>query len=334
MRRTRHTVPTALGQISALLRRIKRKDVQVFVVCLLIASVLWVFNSLRKERTEQISYPIEFEYDREQYIALKPFPDRLNINIKGSGWQILRKIFRVRIKPVRYVINPDLHISQPYLLAGQLRRDLLKVLQNVRLEEILTDTLKISIDRKFRRVLTIKIDSQRVDLATNYRITSPISITPNLIAFTGPESFIKSLPNPLYLRLPSDKISQYFQQEVKIDVPKYPDNLITKDEEFIEVKFEVAPYATQRMEVQVERYNFPEKSRFYIDKNQRKISITYSCKRDMASSVKPDQFKFVADFKTFSDGDSTVAVKLHYKPKDIKAEDIIFPPRIKISYAR
>jgi YbbR domain-containing protein len=333
MRRNRTFGGQILNQIGYLFWHINKQDMIVFGWCILIAAVLWVFNSLRKDRTEQISYPIDFQYDKEHFIALSPLPTHINLNVKGSGWQILRKMFRVRIKPIAYELDANAQIQRPYILASQIRRDILKVLHNVKLEEILTDTLRIPLDRKINKVFTIRIDSQKLNLANNYRVSSPIRVSPPLIALTGPESIIKALPNPLYVPLKSDKISTNYSGKVKIDIPKYADELLGRDEEFIDVAFEVLPYTTQKVEVILEKANFPADKRFYLTQYAKVVPITFMCKQSEVTKYKATDFKLIADFKTFDVGDSTVALKISLKPHQLPDADIIFPPRVKVSYA-
>jgi len=40
-----------------------------------------------------VDYPIELSYDREKYMAVEKEPDQIQIEIRGNGWDLLRKYF-------------------------------------------------------------------------------------------------------------------------------------------------------------------------------------------------------------------------------------------------
>jgi hypothetical protein len=321
------------NRLTYLLWHLNRKDVQVFLVCLVGATGLWFINALTKDRSEVISYPIEFIYDREQYVELKPLPSTIRIGVKGSGWQILRKIFRVRVKPVQYVLDNQTQPLKRYLLAAQLRRDVASMLKEVRLEEILNDTIPIVMDKKASRVIEIALDSTNIPLAKGYRVRQNIQIEPKKITFTGPEKMIQALPSPFYLAVQGLVIADDFEKMLRIVIPADTHSLIKKNFDEVLVKFAVETFSQQKHTTIVQLKNFPPQSKFFLKNEHRLLEINYSFAKENTSKIRLQDFKVVADFATFSPQDSSVALTLAGKPEWVAEENIQFKRRIKLDYA-
>ena len=320
-------------RLAYLLLRIKKQNLQVFLYCFIGATLLWVMNYLNKERAEVISYPIEFVYDRTKYIEIKKLPNTIKLSVKGTGWQILRKMFRVKSKPIRYNIPYPTHPTRSFLLLSQIQKDIADALKDVKVEEIIHDTVHIKMDKKYTRIIEILVDSVTAPLAKNHRITSSIQIKPNLIVFSGPEKMVRTLPSPLILELGSLVIDENFEKNIPINLPLDTNQLIKKNRESVKISFSVSPYLTQSEKVMINLKNFPAKSSFYLSPNRRQIEISYIVDKQDAEKINPQDFKLVADYETFNPRDSSIAIQLATKPKVIKEEDIRFKRRIKLDYA-
>jgi len=49
-------------------------NIKVVVLCVAAATTFWILNALNKEDyTTIVDYPIEFEFDQEQFMAVSPF---------------------------------------------------------------------------------------------------------------------------------------------------------------------------------------------------------------------------------------------------------------------
>jgi hypothetical protein len=48
----------------------------------------------------------------------------------------------------------------------------------------------------------LNIDSAALNLASGYRIVSPVNITPTVINFKGPSTFAEDLPDAIFLNIP------------------------------------------------------------------------------------------------------------------------------------
>lgn len=314
-----------------MLKTLRGKDLRAFLFCAGIAILLWLFNALGKERTENIDYPIEFEYDQKNYIALKPLPTYISFSVTGNGWQILRKYLGLSLDPVRYEIERPVNRNRPYILGNQLRRNIIKVLQGARLGEVITDTVAIEMDYLRERTIDFQVDSLKVPLAEGYRIVSPITVTPRFAVSRGPESQIKELPIPYFIKLNRGNINQSFSELIDIELNPERFGLVKLDVQSTRVSFEVARYITRTKKMIIDKENFSQDSKFYLARNQRQVKVSFSFPESKGGQIRLTDFKIVADFETFNPKDSTVALEVRRKPSAVESKDIKLPKRVKLS---
>ena len=44
-----------------------------------------------------IRFPLRFEYDNQRFVAVNPLPHQININVTGSGWELIRKTLGIKL---------------------------------------------------------------------------------------------------------------------------------------------------------------------------------------------------------------------------------------------
>lgn len=330
----RQFLKKVFGRITYILVHIKQEDVRVFFYCLLGASCLWVFHSLSKTHTETISYPIEFSYNEEQYMEIKPLPKSIELHIKASGWQIIWKIFRVGIKPIRYEIEVPFFKTKPFLLSSQIRKEITNAVRNASILHINTDTIPIELDLRDNKILSVAVDSLNIPLLSDYRLTSPIRISPKRIALTGPEKMLATFTSDFKLDLKEKKIGSSFDKSIKVELPSYMQNLVKMDEQYIQVSFEVARFSTAKSKVKIEKVNFPENSKFQLPDKRGEVEIKYTFPTTESANIKLSDFVIVADYDTFQPLDSTITLQLKNKPTLLQKKDIKFSEHIKLKYER
>jgi hypothetical protein len=309
-------------QVNYVIAHLDTKSLQVFGICVCIAAFLWVFNALRKERTEVVAYPIEFEFNKQKYIPLKSLPTEIPVAMKGSGWQLLRKMFRLRIKPITLSLSPEYQMKFPFILKTDLTKETEKVLRNVRLESIQIDSLSMQMDYRYKRVLKLSVDSLRLNVPKGYKIVSPIKIYPELVAVEGPKKMLKALPNPLDMSQVKIK-GVLFQENLPIQIQEVPAHLLQKDEKKVFISFEMARFVSKNITAQL-----------LIESGGRKrtfpINLHYTVRESEAAKVHIADFVLEADWTDYHKKDGTVAIKIKNKPAQVLKEDIFFIKRLKI----
>ncbi len=321
-------------RFALLFRHVRQADVQVFLVCFSIAVVLWFFNALNHPRSEIIKYPIEVIYDSNKYIALEAEPKFILLKVHGTGWQIFWKTVSPKVEPIKIFTPSVISNNRPYLLTKSYLSDINSRAVGLKIENIISDTIPIRLDRKIKRRYFLKIDPFDINLQTNHRIIGDIEFTPKQLTIEGPESYLERIPNPYPVLIPQRNIREDFAKEVMLGFRVQKPALLSLSADEIKVKFKVDEYLYKTNSLVVQLAHFPEDSKFTLHKNHRRVDIRYAFRSKDIGKIRLSDFLIVADFKTFNPKDSTVNLVLKRKPNFIYKDDINFKPKVKLDYEK
>ena len=189
---------------------------KIFFYCFLAGSLIWLFNELNNRSNATIFYPINFEYDEpENFIEIEPNPNLVEISINGTGWNLLRNLFKINIKKAEYKLNNPAQIK--YVPSSSLIPNISESLENISLNYVVTDSVFFKIELKKTKSLMLKFDSLGVDLRDNFKVVSDIIISDEIISVQGPESLINNLPDEYFLKLKEKNIGRNINSNISIE---------------------------------------------------------------------------------------------------------------------
>jgi YbbR domain-containing protein len=214
-----------------------KTDYKAIVICLLAAIIFWIMNALNKEGySEKISFPLQFSYNDSLYIPTQPLPQKISVNVSGSGWNLLRKALALDITPIKYSVSKPLKTR--LLNTASLTDSLSEYIKDVKINYVVTDRFELEFDRKISREYRVKIDSSNISLKDRYVITSLINVNPRTITLTGPESVLDEMGNTILVKVPTRRLQENYDDEVALPLPK--NALIKANKDRVTVSFEVA----------------------------------------------------------------------------------------------
>jgi hypothetical protein len=212
-------------------------DLKAVFISLMAALIFWLMNALNKDGySQKISFPLQVRYDDSLYIPLQPLPEKVLVNVSGNGWSLLRKALSLNTVPIVYPISKPLKTK--YLNTTSLTDSLSDKIHDVRVNYVVADRFDIEFDRKISKTFTIKVDSSSIHLKDRYVVSSLININPKTVTLVGPESILDELGSFLEVKIPSKRLQENYDDEVKIALPK--NSLITSNKDKVAVSFEVA----------------------------------------------------------------------------------------------
>ena len=189
------------------------RNLSAIFLCLAAASIFWVLNSLNKEHTTRISYPIRFIYKDSGLVMLSPPPERIEMSVSGYGWNLLKKTYWFNIKPVTLRIDP---FKTKHLTSKRLLSVMSEELNGIKVNYLIKDTIWLHFERKMEKELVLTIDTSKLNLESGLAVISPVTMTPDKIRVEGPESIIYRLKDTLEIIIPSGNINKDFNEEVKL----------------------------------------------------------------------------------------------------------------------
>jgi hypothetical protein len=281
--------------------RFNRKNWRAVALCVFAATIFWLFNALNKDYTTNINLPLKFDYDEEQYMAVRPLPQTIRFNVTGLGWNLFRRSAGLRVPPlivplpqpseVRKIVGSTL----PALVANQP--------EGFAINFVLTDTLHLAIEPKTRKWIKLKVDIPDILFRNGFGPVSEIQVSPDSVFVEGPQKLIDSLPEYVYLKLTDRNIDDDFSED--IEVKFLNDELIKRNPPTVSVSFDVDKYIEIEDSIVLEIANPPKGSWPVI--GGKKLSCTIALPESFQSSYSPDSLKAVVDLKNFTRGESKLA---------------------------
>jgi hypothetical protein len=212
-----------------------RTNWKAVALCFIAATVFWLFNALNKTYSTLVRFPLQFEYDQGRYAAAQHLPETLPVNVSGNGWDLFRKTFGVKLPVLTLPLEQPTEIKR--IVAGSLPALLSGQMNNLVINSVAIDTLRIQIDRRTTRKFRLKADLSEISFRENLGRTSPVVLLPDSVTLDGPESLLQKMPDTIQLKLPAKKLNGNYRNEVEVLLPN--SEFIKRNPPVVEAIFEV-----------------------------------------------------------------------------------------------
>ena len=187
-------------------------------LCILAATVFWLFSALNKDHVSTLAVPLQVVVNDSLYIAIARNPESIKVQVEGKGWDLLVKQFGWRLDPLTVRIeNP---VAQTFLLTQSMVRQIREATGNLRILHFTTDTLHFRYDEKTTRQVQISADLSAIRYKKGYDVLDSVTIQPNTISITGPSYLINKITDPLIIRPSENRVSGKFQKNIRPDLPE------------------------------------------------------------------------------------------------------------------
>lgn len=315
-----------LAVLKRFLRLQKPNNLKVVVYCILTAATFWFFSALNKQYDATVDYPVAWDFDQEKYIAIDELPDKLQMNVSGLGWNLLRANSWIKVSPI------TLHLSDPVskkrLPGSYFANQVAEELEQLQLNYIIEDSLRFNIDYLTKQSFPVYIDSANINLEEGFRITSPITYDPNIVEVEGPKEFLQAMPKDTFMvHVIETNIDEDFNNEIPFQL-EYPD-LMRSRPQTVKVSFNVNKFNLVSVRVPVN---------IIFDTRNDKLSlidtiatVNYLVQENLEDSVKAADFLIDADLNKVNPADSTIQLILIEAPPQAVEPYIDFP-QLKVTY--
>jgi hypothetical protein len=284
---------TVLASMSNLFR-FNSRNWKAITLCFIAATVFWFFNALNKNYTTNINFPLEFEYDQEGFIPVRPLPSSVRINVTGMGWDLFRRSSGLKVPPLVIPLERPADVkkivAQPGLFAAQLER--------FEINFVLTDTLDVAIEKKVSRWITLRLDAGSIRLKENFVRTSEPRLEPDSIFVEGPMPLVNNFLEPVYLRLAEDNIDDDYKEDVEVEFVN--NNLIKRNPPTVSVTFNVDRLINLNDSIPLKLINYPKGANPYL--GVKALPCNFSIPESLMTEYVPDSVFAVIDLRFFVRG--------------------------------
>lgn len=306
----------------------KLSDLKVVVLCIAAATTFWILNALNKDDYKTVvDYPVAFVFDRDNFIPIEKLPETIQVEIKGNGWDLLQKYFKLNTTPYSIPLrNPA---ERDYLLTSDLKRPLGEFLNPTQLVSVLDDSITYKIDEIQIRDIQPILDTLSFSMAKNYRIADEVKFSPNKLTIKGPSSILSELAKGYPLSLNKSKINKNIQEEVEVAIPTEFSELITIEEKIVSVQFEVVAFLEGNKRLKLTKINFPRT--VTLEDEEVSMMMYYLVDERNAPELKDMEFEAVLDYSRRNREDSTITIRVKSMPDFLK-QVRVEPQLIKLKY--
>lgn len=230
-----------------------RTNWKAVALCFITATIFWLFTALNKTYSTSIRFPLQFEFDRSKFAPVGQLPQSLLINVKGTGWDLFRKYFGVKVPTLTIPIERPAETRK--IVASTLPVRLASQLGTIQINHVVIDTLRLHLEPKIFRKFPLVVDTTALNFKNDIARIGPIIITPDSVDLSGPVSVIHNTPDPIVLKLTDNRIGNNFREEIEIQIADQ--EYIQRDPPVVEVKFEVGEMVSASQVIRLEHTNLP-----------------------------------------------------------------------------
>lgn len=306
----------------------KLSDIKVVVLCIAAATTFWILNALNKDDySTVVDYPVDFNFNQEEFVPIEALPESIPIEIKGNGWDLLQKYFQVNTTP--YLIELRDPTDRDYILTSDLRRSLGEFLSPTQVLSVLDDSITYKIDE----IQTIKIkpvlDTTSFSMAKNHRIISDVKFSPEELTVRGPSSILKSLEDGYPLALRESRINKNVKKEIEVSVHSVFNELISIEEKTVNVEIEVVAFLEGNKRLKLKKINFPKT--VTLENEEVSMMMFYLVDERKSPELKDMEFEAVLNYSKRNREDSTISIQVQPMPKFLE-QVRIEPQTLKLKY--
>jgi YbbR domain-containing protein len=300
----------------------------VFLVCLFLASFLWILNALQKRYTDRISIPVQYINKPSAKELTSKLPDRLELTVDAVGYTLLQYKLNIAVSPLLVDVNEltnnylENNFSTKYSISTTKHRDEFakQISSEMTITSIRPDTITFKISHVVEKL--IKVYPQlSLNFAKEYIQLNQAQVEPESVLIKGPEEILDTLKFIYTKPIEAKNVSQSFSKKTWLIIPSELKSELTQ----VSVKIAVEQYTEAKFEVPIQVNSQPEGMTIKTFPSQVKVLCRVGISE--YNKLSSSSFKAVIDYAGHSQ-QSKLPVKLlnlseniisiDYSPKEVE----------------
>lgn len=293
------------------------EQLKIMILCFITATIFWFLNALNKKYTSEISYPVSFVFDTTQNISIvSPLPKDISVELNGTGWKLLSLSLGYDLTPVPIEVeNP---VGTKVIATASLGPIFRNFFSDYQFINARPDSLYLDIQNRVSKEVKLYVEKDSLNLAPGFKVFSDIVIEPNIVTYTGPENFIKKLPDSMAVFNEKKELDKTVDEPLSLK--KFQTNLMEITPLNVHLKIDVDKLIRLSQKVDVEKMNFPPELTL-LDSS---TTVSFTIQKHQMKELSPSDFKVTANYYNMS-RDSLVYPRLMLYPsiaQDIQLDSL------------
>lgn len=276
--------------------RFNRRSWKAVVLCIIAATVFWFFNALNKTYTTNINFPLAFDYDDENFVAVGGLPEEVRLNVTGNGWELFKRSTGVKQESLQIPLERPADVKK--IVGTGLKFSFTNQLNGLEINHVLDDTIYLDLEPRTERWIGLQVDSVQYNLKKGYGLTSDITLEPDSVLIQGPKRIVERVRDPFRLSVPQRNIDEPYSAELPVELP-FPEVTVAQPP-VVSLAFHVEEMITVTDSVRLKLINIPPEASDVM--NLERIPVVLNMPESYARRPVLDSLTAVLDLGTFQGG--------------------------------
>ncbi len=290
--------------------------VVIFLICLLIATVLWFLNALEKDYTTQIDYPVKYVNMPKQQFLVNDLPKHFTLKVDAHGFTLLRHKLHLSFTPIVLNVNNmvksqkgqnNIYTINTISLANRISQ---QVSNEIKISEIYPSSFTIILDSMKTKLVPVAAD---IDLKfkQHNNLSSPISIEPKGVSIEGPGSILEKIDTIYTKKKIFEELDQMVEEELDLIEPDKTSLSVKR----IKVKIPVSQFTEKVINSPIIIAGKPDSIKIKLFPSSLKVSFMVGL--DKFSDIGESDFRFIVPYTDIIEGKPNVGVQVEKSPEYI-----------------
>ncbi len=235
------------------------KRVVVYLVCVLIATVLWFLNALNKDYTTSISFPVKYTNPpAHRFLSNRP-PSQVDLKVKAHGFTLLRYKLHMSFAPIILNLKSITKDVEPrnghYRVASSkvLHRIRSQVSNEISILEVQPGIINIVLDSLKTKTVPVKADVD-LDFVAQFSLKDTVLVIPASVEIVGPSAIVDTITCLFTGQKKYTKVDRTISRTLDII---HPENTTVKPEK-VQVRIDVEEYTEKEIRIPLTIKNKPD----------------------------------------------------------------------------
>jgi hypothetical protein len=298
----------------------------VFIICVFIASALWLAGNLGKKYETTVSVPIQYTNLPKNKVLINQPSSKVSLMVEGHGFTLLRHKIQLTINPINFNVNlftsnmMEINESTTYTL--DLKKYIPQISKQISADITIIDILPETIEFNFDQIVTQKkAVTHNFDIVfqNHYFLSAPIKFTPDSVLLTGPFKVVDTIQNIITRKLEFKGLNAPVRKRnVRLEDISHVEMQPTR----VNVEIPVSLYTEYNAEVPIEKINVPDS--LVIIALPSRVKVKCMVAVEQYANLNPRSFTFVIDYEKPDAATNKFNVELNRAPGYI--QQLTFTP--------
>lgn len=306
-------------------RILLNKKIVAFLVCLLIATFLWLINALNRNYTKTIAIPVKFVNLPKNKSLSSDLPKEIQADIKASGAKLFFIDFNKKENEIVIDLNNFIksqNQSKSLAINTALSIGNLSRLFNTEIEliKVKPDSIYFSFGKAYKKVVPVIPDLQ-IDFDTLYNYGDKVKIYPSSVTLFGDSLLLSNVDEIKTEKIVLNNLNKTINQKAVLILPEGLEERIGISSNDVNLIINVDKFTQLNLEVPIEVIGVPANQELKTFPNKTTLHIKVGLLE--YDSLQPNQFRVLVDYKDIQKNKHKLPLKIDQQPENISIIKII-----------